>query len=338
MPVASHHAVQVAEPDGILAAAEVVTPEPLSGEVRVRVEACGVCFADSGVVSGGQDGAFPATPGHEVAGRIDALGADVAGWAVGDRVALGWFGGSCGFCDACRSGDVVQCPRRCIPGNSYPGGYAEVVIAPAQALARIPDELGSVDAAPMGCAGVTTFNALRSSIARPGDTVAVVGLGGLGHLAVQFSAAMGFDTVAVARSPEKGTAARQLGARHFISSADTDVAAALRDLGGAAVVYSTAADTAAAQDAARGLKRRGELLLSGIGSEPLSLDVGPLVMRGMRVRGHVTGGPTEIQDAMRFAARTGVRPWTETRTLGEAGDAVAAMRRGDARFRMVLQP
>src|SRR5699024_6894721 len=191
-----------ADDGAALAPAVVDTGEPGPGEARVQVEACGVCFADQGVIGGGQNGAFPATPGHEVAGRVAQLGDGVDGWTVGDRVARGWFGGSCGHCDMCRSGDVVQCPQRRIPGNSYPGGYSEMVTAPAAALARIPDGLDATAAGPMGCSGVTTFNALRSSSARPGDTVAVIGLGGLGHLAVQFAAAMGFTVIAVSRSAD----------------------------------------------------------------------------------------------------------------------------------------
>lgn len=334
----SHRAITITEPGVVPIPVEVPQPEPGAGQVRIRVEACGVCFADQGVISGGQNGTFPATPGHEVAGRVDAVGAGVDAWSVEDSVALGWFGGGCGICDACRAGDVVQCPQRRTPGPSYPGGWADSVVAPATALARIPDGLDLVDAAPMGCAGVTTFNALRTSTAGPGDVVAVIGLGGLGHLAVQFAAAMGFTVVAVARSTDKESDARELGAAHFVASSQTDVGAALRELGGAALVYSTAADTSVAEQAITGLIRRGELLVSGIGPDPLSLDVGALVLRGLRVRGHVTGGPTDIQDAMRFAVAAGIRPWTEVRPLHDAAGAVEALRAGRLRYRAVLTP
>ena len=334
----SHRAIMIREPGVVAAPVKVPTPDPGPGQVRVRVEACGVCFADQGVLSGGQNGSFPATPGHEIAGRVDAVGGGVDGWSVGDRAALGWFGGSCGICDACRVGDVVQCPQRRTPGPSYPGGWAETVTAPAAALARIPDGLDPVDAAPMGCAGVTTFNAVRSSTAGPGDIVAVIGLGGLGHLAVQFATAMGFTVVAVARSADKATDARELGAAHFVASSEADVGAALRDLGGASLVYSTAADTTVAQQAVAGLRSRGELLVSGIGPDRLSLDVGALVLRGLRVRGHVTGGPIDIQDTMRFAVAAGVRPWIEVGGLDDAAGAIAALRAARLRYRAVLTP
>jgi D-arabinose 1-dehydrogenase-like Zn-dependent alcohol dehydrogenase len=222
-------------------------PEPGAGKVRVKVQACGVCHSDSVT----KDGLFPnieypRVPGHEVIGTVDALGAGVAGWAVGQRVGIGWHGGNCGYCDACRSGDAFACQTETlVTGITHDGGYAEYMIAPASALARVPDDLSSVEAALLMCAGITTFNALRNSGARPGETVAVLGIGGLGHLGVQFAVKLGFKTVAIARGADKAPLARQLGAHHYIDSQAEDPAAALQKLGGAKVILCTATSGAA---------------------------------------------------------------------------------------------
>ncbi|MYR26532.1 MULTISPECIES: alcohol dehydrogenase catalytic domain-containing protein [unclassified Streptomyces] len=332
----THRAMRVEAAGGAFTEARVETGEPGPGQVRIAVEACGVCHSDTAVVSGAMGNPFPITTGHEIAGRIDALGAGVDGWAVGDRVAVGWYGGSCGHCDACRTGDGVLCPEAEIPGIAYPGGYAESVLVPAVALAAVPDGLSAVDAAPLACAGVTVYNALRRSAARAGDTVAILGLGGLGHLGVQFAAKMGFRTVAIARGAEKGPLATELGAAHYIDSTTQDVAAELQALGGAKVVLATVTQAQAMADAFEGLGRRGELVIVGVALEHLDLTAAQFVDRARRVYGHASGIAVDTQDTLRFAADTGVRPWTEERPLAEADEAFARMRRGEARFRMVL--
>src|SRR6476620_7991540 len=234
-------AVQVTRPTGPLDIVEREIPEPAAGQVRVKIEACGICHSDAMTKEGLWPGIqYPRVPGHEIAGVIDALGAAVAGWAKGQRVGLGWHGGHCGYCDSCRRGDFVTCQVAFqIPGVSYDGGYGDYVIAPAGALAAIPDGLSAVEAAPLMCAGVTTYNPLRNSGARPGDTVAVLGIGGLGHLGVQFAAKMGFQTVAIARGSDKEPLARKLGARHYVDSQVQDPAAELQKLGGAKIILAT---------------------------------------------------------------------------------------------------
>src|SRR5438309_1923423 len=234
--------VQVARPKGAFELVEREIPEPRVGAVRIKVQACGICHSDmytkEGLFPGIQ---YPRVPGHEIAGIVDAVGADVPGWTAGQRVGVGWHGGHCGYCDSCRRGDFITCRIAAqVPGITYDGGYADYMIAPAQALAQIPDELSAVESGPMMCAGITTFNSLRHSPAKPGDLVAVLGVGGLGHLAIQFAAKMGFRTVAIARGKNKEPLARQLGARHYIDSQAQDAAAELNKLGGAAVILATA--------------------------------------------------------------------------------------------------
>ncbi|MER6581376.1 alcohol dehydrogenase catalytic domain-containing protein [Nonomuraea sp. NPDC001023] len=334
---ALHRSIQVAEPGGAMAQAPAQTREPGPGQVRIIVEACGVCHSDALILGGALPGtAFPVTPGHEIAGRVDAIGDGVAGWSVGDRVAVGWYGGSCGHCDACREGDGVLCPELQVPGAAYPGGFADSVVAPAVALAAIPDELTAVQAAPLACAGVTVFNALRRSSARPGDTVAILGLGGLGHLGVQFAARMGFDTVAIARGRDKEPLARELGAAHYIDGAAEQVADALLARGGAKVVLATVTSSAAMSGTIDGLGRRGELITVGIDTDPLAVTPLQLVGGARRVYGHASGIAVDTQDTMRFAARSGVRAWTEEAPLEEAATAYQRMMSGQARFRMVL--
>ncbi|MEV7238705.1 alcohol dehydrogenase catalytic domain-containing protein [Streptomyces sp. NPDC051020] len=330
-------AVQITAPDAAPVLAEVAPREPGPGAVRITVEACGVCHSDLLIASGKLPGStFPITPGHEIAGRIDALGDGVEAWQVGDRVAVGWYGGSCGYCDACRSGDAVHCPRLAIPGVAYPGGYADSVIVPAVALAAVPGELTATEAAPLACAGVTVFNALRRSAACPGDTVAVLGLGGLGHLGVQFAQKMGFRTVAIARGAKKKALALELGAAHYIDSTEGDVAEALQQFGGAKVVLATATNADAMAATIDGLSRPGELIIVGIGSEPLQLTVRQLLRGDRKVYAHSSGTAVDTQDTLRFAAQTGVRAWTEEVPLEETAQAVAKMTSGRARFRMVV--
>jgi alcohol dehydrogenase len=312
-------------------------PEPGPGQVRVTVEACGVCHTDVALVNGWLPGTqFPLVPGHEVAGRVDALGDGVAGWEVGQRVGVGWYGGACGHCRVCRSGDSVDCPNLRVPGVAYPGGYADALVVPADALAAIPDGLTAVEAAPLMCAGVTTYNALRTSVARPGDLVAILGLGGLGHLGVQYAAKMGFDTVAVARGTDKEPLARQLGARHYIDSTAGDVGAALTALGGAKVVIATAADSSAIAAGVDGLGARGQLVVAGAPADPMQISPLQLIFGSKSVVGHASGTSRDSEEALAFSALTGVRPMVEAVPLERATEAYDRMVSGAARFRMVL--
>lgn len=328
---------QVTEPGGKFSIVEHEMPEPGRGQVRVTVEACGICHSDSAFINAGfPDVRFPLVTGHEIAGRIDALGDGVEGWIPGDRVAIGWFGGNCGTCLACREGDFIHCERLQVPGYSYPGGYSEAVIVPATALARIPDAVSAVEAAPMGCAGVTTFNALRRSAARPGELVAVLGLGGLGHLGVQFATKLGFETVAVARGAARAGLATQLGAHHYIDATSGDVAGQLRALGGAKAVLATAASSEAMAATIDGLQHNGELIVIGAVPEPIQVSPFQIIAGSKTVHGHPSGTARDTEETLHFAALTGIRPMTETRPLDDAQAAYDRMLSGDARFRMVL--
>ncbi|OAA19793.1 alcohol dehydrogenase [Frankia sp. EI5c] len=328
---------QVNEPGGALRIVERELPEPGRGQVRVTVEACGVCRSDSAFINAVfPDVPFPLVTGHEIAGRIDALGDDVAGWVPGQRVAVGWFGGNCGSCRGCREGDFIHCERMQVPGWAYPGGYSEAVVVPATALARIPDSLTAVEAAPMGCAGVTTFNSLRRSPARPGDLVAVLGLGGLGHLGVQFANRLGFETVAIARGSGRADAAARLGAHHYIDSTAGEVAKQLQALGGARVVLATAGSSAAMSTTIDGLRPGGELIVLGADPEPIQVSPFQLISTSRSVHGHPSGTALDVEETLHFAALTGVRPMTETRPLAEAEAAYQRMLSGDVRHRMVL--
>ena len=328
---------QVAEAGGPFGIVETELPEPGRGHVRVTVEACGVCRTDSLFVNNAFPGVtFPLTCGHEIAGHIDAVGDGVEGWGVGERVSVGWFGGNCGYCEACREGDFIHCERLQVPGWAYPGGYSEATVVPASALARIPDEFTAVEAAPMGCAGVTTFNALRRSAANPGDLVAVLGVGGLGHLGVQFANKLGFETVAIARGADKEDEAKELGAHHYVDSAAGDVAGRLQALGGAKVVLATANDSDAMGATIDGLRYNGELVVVGVAPEPIRVSPFQILGTSKTVHGHPSGTARDVEETLRFAALTGVRPMTETRPLDEAGAAYDRMMSGDARYRMVL--
>jgi alcohol dehydrogenase len=329
--------VRVDAPNGGLVVTEGPRPEPGYGQVRLAVDACGMCHSDVALVEGRRQGVtFPCTPGHEIAGRVDAVGDGARGWAEGDRVAVGWYGGYCTSCDACRRGDFVRCASVQIPGLSYPGGYADAVIVPATALARIPAGMSAEQAGPMACAGVTTYAALRSGHARPGDLVAVLGLGGLGHLGVQFAAKMGFEVAVIARGRGKADLAASLGARHYIDATTGNVAEYLRELGGARVVLATASSAQAMQETLDGLTPNGELVVLGFTADPLSLPVRPFVVQARTVRGHAAGTPADIEDAMAFAQLTGVRAMTETLPLTQAAEGYARMTANQARFRVVL--
>ncbi|MGX7671456.1 alcohol dehydrogenase catalytic domain-containing protein [Plantactinospora sp. DSM 117369] len=328
--------VQVAEPAGPFRLVERELPEPGHGQVRVTVEACGVCRTDAAFVNAAFPVPFPLVPGHEIAGRIDAVGTGVEGWTPGQRVAIGWFGGNCGACSACRGGGLIHCQRLQVPGWAYPGGYSEAVVVPATALARIPEALTAAEAAPMACAGVATFNALRRSHARPGDLVAVLGLGGLGHLGVQFAAKLGFETVAIARGTDKTDAATGLGAHHYIDSTTADVAEQLQNLGGAAAVLATAGNSAAMGATIDGLRPGGELLVVGADPEPIQVSPFQIISTSRVVRGHPSGTARDVEETLHFAALTGVRPLIETRPLDEVEAAYHRMLSGEARYRMVL--
>ncbi|WP_406480565.1 alcohol dehydrogenase [Streptomyces sp. NBC_01615] len=336
----TYRVAQVTAVGGPFEITEREVPRPGPGHVRIAVEACGICHSDSYFVNAGLPGVrFPVVPGHEIAGSIEELGEGTQerGWRVGDRVAVGWFGGSCGYCEPCRQGDFIVCENLKVPGWAYDGGFAEAVIAPADALARIPDALTASDAGPMACAGVTTFNGLRRSSAQPGDRVAVLGIGGLGHLGVQYAVAMGFETVAIARGAGKADFAKQLGAHHYIdSTGDTAVADALRSLGGVKVVLATAGSSDAITATMDGLSHRGELVVIGVAPEPLGISPLQLLMSGKVVRGHPSGTAQDVQDTMAFSALHGIRPTVETVPLDQADEAYQKMLSGTARFRMVL--
>lgn len=329
-------AMQVDAPGAQLQPAHVPVTSPSQGWVRVRVVASGMCGADLGTADPDPDARFPVTPGHEVAGTVAELGPDVPGWQVGDRVAVGWFGGSCGHCPACRRGDLVHCPERRIPGISYPGGWAESITVPAQALARVPDALDLFDAAPLGCAGVTTFNAVRHCGAPAGGHIAVLGLGGLGHLAVQFARAMGYEVTVITRGSERADLARQLDATHYLDSTQEPVARALQAVGGVDAAISTAPTTAPLPDLLDGLGTRGRLVLLGVTGHSVDVPVGPLVMNARTIMGHVTGTPSDTEQAMQFAVTNQVRPVRQCLPLESAPEALQRLRAGQARLRLVL--
>ncbi len=317
--------------------ADVETTSPPRDHVRIAVAACGVCGTDHGFVNGGFPGLqWPITPGHEAAGTIAEVGDGVEDFAVGDRVAVGWFGGNCNRCTPCRKGQFMQCVRLQVPSWHYPGGYAESLTAPATALARIPEGLSFAEAAPMGCAGVTTFNGLRSTRAKAGDLVAVLGIGGLGHLGVQWSRAMGFETVAIARGAGKAADAKELGAHHYIDSNSSDPAAELKKLGGAAVVLATAANSAAMAATVGGLAPQGELVVIGVTPDNLPISPLQLINDGLSVTGHPSGTARDVEETMHFALQTGVRAVIEERPLAQAAEAYEAMDTGKARYRIVL--
>ncbi|MGV0771476.1 alcohol dehydrogenase catalytic domain-containing protein [Mycobacterium syngnathidarum] len=335
--MSTHRAVQVNSSGGTLELVDAQTLSPERGQVRVAVAACGVCGTDRAIVNGGFPGiTWPVTPGHEIAGTIAEVGSGVTDFTVGDRVAIGWFGGHCGVCIPCRKGLFIHCVEGQIPSLHYPGGYAESVTVPANALARIPDELSFAEAAPMGCAGVTTYNALRHTRALPGDVVAVLGVGGLGHLGLQFANAMGFETVAIARGPGKEADARALGARHYIDSTAVDVSAALLDLGGAAVVLATVGNSQAMADTVGGLAPRGELVVIGVSADPLPISPVQLIQPALTISGHPSGTARDVEETMHFAVLSGVRALVEECPLDDAASAYGAMENGQARYRMVL--
>jgi NADPH2:quinone reductase len=314
-------------------------PEPAADEVRVEVEACGICHSDAFVKEGTYPGvSYPRVPGHEIAGVVDAVGADVDHWESGDRVGVGWHGGHCFTCDACRRGDFQGCENAGITGLTFDGGYAEYATVPAEAVGRIPEELGAADAAPLLCAGITTFNALRNTDAKPGDLVAIQGVGGLGHLAIQYAHAAGFETVALSRSPDKEELALELGADHFVDTSETDAAEALQSMGGARVILGTAPAADAISNVVGGLGRDGEVVVVGVPGEEVPVDAGHLVGTRGAVKGWSSGHAKDWEDTLDFSALRDVTPEIETYPLSEVEAAYDRMIENEARFRVVLEP
>jgi D-arabinose 1-dehydrogenase-like Zn-dependent alcohol dehydrogenase len=335
--MASMRVAQVSEPQGPFQIVERPIPEPPAGWVRIKVQACGICHSDSLTKGGGFPGIqYPRVPGHEVAGVIDAVGSGVAGWEAGQKAGVGWNGGYCGYCDHCRRGEFFACVRGQVTGISYDGGYGEYMVAPASAVALMPAGLPPVDAAPLMCAGLTTFNALRNSGARPGDVVAILGLGGLGHLGVQYAKKMGFLTVGIARGKDKGPLAHQLGADLYLDSQAQDVSAELQKLGGARVILATVTSGDAMGAVQGGLVANGTLIIVGAAE---SLQVSPLLllMGNRSVKGWYSGTSIDSQDTLAFSLQAGVRPMNEIYPLDRVAEAYDRMMSGKARFRVVLK-
>jgi len=330
-------AAQISRPGGAFELVEREIPQPLAGQVRIKIQACGICHSDSLVKEGHWPGLqYPRVPGHEIVGGVDAVGADVAQWKVGQRVGVGWHGGHCGYCDACRSGNFFGCSVALqITGISFDGGYADYMIAPAVAVAAVPDDLSAVDAAPLMCAGITTYTALRNSAARGGDVVGVLGLGGLGHLGVQYAVKMGFKTVAIARGKDKEPLAKKLGAWRYIDSQTQDPAAELQKLGGAKVILATVTAGDAMSAVQGGLGINGTLVVIGAAQ---SMEVSPLLLIGGRrsVKGWYSGTAIDSQETLAFSVLSGVRSMNEVFPLEKVAEAYERMASGKARFRVVL--
>jgi propanol-preferring alcohol dehydrogenase len=333
----TYRAIQAIAP-GKLQAIDLPISQPPSGHVRVRIEACGVCHTDAVTVEGGFPGStYPRVPGHEVVGRIYALGPGVEEWRVGQRVGIGFLGGHCGVCPRCRRGDFVNCERQAVSGLHSDGGYAEIMIAKANALAAIPDELNSVEAAPLLCAGLTTFNALRKAQAHAGDLVAIQGVGGLGHLAIQYAKHMGFKVAAIARGADKRDLAMKLGAHHYVDSSTQDPAAELQRLGGARIILATAANSKSMSALVSGLGAQGELIIAGVGGDaPMEINAVPLIFGERSIVGTLTGRSIDGEDTLAFSVLQGIRAMVETFPLAEAQQAYRRMMNNEARFRVVL--
>ena len=330
-------AVQVSRPGGPFEFVERAIPEPGPRQVRIKVQACGLCHSDSLTKEGHWPGiAYPRVPGHEIAGVIDAVGSEVPQWKPGQRVGVGWLGSYCGYCPSCRRGSFVTCANQLISGITMDGGYQDYVLVPFEGLALIPDDLSPVEAGPLMCAGITTFNSLRNSSARAGDTVAVLGIGGLGHLGVQFASKMGFRTIAIARGKDKEALARQLGAHHYVDSQAGDVSEALRSLGGAKIVLATATSADAMAATLGGLSVDGRLVVLGADFKPMQLVTGALIGNRSGLYGWPSGSSIDSEDTLRFSSMSGIRPMTETYPLERAADAYDRMMSNQARFRVVL--
>jgi D-arabinose 1-dehydrogenase-like Zn-dependent alcohol dehydrogenase len=330
-------AAQISKAGGDWELVERDIPEPGVGQVRVKIEACGICHSDSLVKDGVWPGLqFPRVPGHEVAGVIDAVGEGVSSWSNSQRVGVGWHGGHCFVCDQCRRGDFAMCINRKVTGIDFDGGYAEYMIAPATSLAAIPDEVPAEEAGPFMCAGVTVYNALRNSGARAGDVVAVHGIGGLGHLGVQYARQMGFKTVAINRGNDKQELAEKLGAHHYIDATATDTVAELQKLGGAHVILATAPSAQAISPLVDGLAPSGLLLVPAAPAEPLSINMFSLITKRSKVSGWYSGTARDSQDTLEYSALSGVHPMIEKYPLGQVADAYEQMHSGKVRFRVVL--
>jgi D-arabinose 1-dehydrogenase-like Zn-dependent alcohol dehydrogenase len=330
-------AVQISKPGGNFEVVERPIPEPARGQVRIKVEACGICHSDALVKEGHWPGIqYPRVPGHEIAGRIDAIGADVTLWKAGQRVGVGWHGGHCFQCDPCRRGDFINCKFEKITAIHFDGGYAEYMVAPAEAVALMPDDLPADEAAPLMCAGITVFNALRNSGARAGDLVAVQGIGGLGHLGIQYAHQMGFRTVAIGRGGDKQVLAKKLGAHEYVDTNTGNPSEALQKLGGAHVVLATAPDSKSMSALVNGLGPNGTLIVVGAGMDPLNVTPLQLIGGSKTIRGWASGTARDSQDTLEFSVVSGVRPMIERYPLEKAADAYQQMISGKARFRVVL--
>ncbi|HUD55478.1 MAG TPA: alcohol dehydrogenase [Terracidiphilus sp.] len=337
MSTVTGRAMQVPAAGGAFQLVQKQFPDPGPGHVRMRVQACGVCHSDSLTKEGMWPGLqFPRVPGHEVAGVLDAVGPDVPVFKVGQRVGLGWHGGHCNYCNPCRRGDFILCENQLVSGINFDGGYADYVIAPANAIALVPDDLKDAEAGPLLCAGITTFNALRNSGARPGDTVAILGIGGLGHLAVQYAAKAGYRTVAVARGQDKGPLAKQLGAHIYIDSTTQDPAKELQKIGGANIILSTVTSAKALEWVIDGLAPAGKFIVVGAPDGPVVINPFPLILGRRTVAGWPAGSGMDSEDTLNFSALTGVKPMIEAYPLEKAGEAYDRMMSGKARFRVVL--
>jgi D-arabinose 1-dehydrogenase-like Zn-dependent alcohol dehydrogenase len=335
--MAKMKAVQVPKAGGDFEIVEREIPQPEAGHVRIRVLACGICHSDVITKEGLLPGiTYPRVPGHEVAGVIDELGAGVKEWRNGQRVGVGWHGGQDGTCLACRRGDFVNCANGKICGITFDGGYQEYMVAPVQALAQMPESLDAAEAAPLMCAGVTTFNSLRHSGALPSDLVAVQGIGGLGHLGIQFAKKFGYRVAAVGRGPDNAALAKKLGAEVYIDSAATDAAAELQKLGGASVILATAPSGKAMSALVGGLGANGTMLVVGASMDPIEVSPNQLLFGKKGIKGWAGGIPTDSQDTLRFAEMTGVRPMIERYPLAKAAAGYARMMSGKAEFRVVL--
>jgi len=330
-------AVQVSKPGGVLELVERPIPEPGRGQVRIRVDACGVCHSDVMVKDGLWPGLqYPRVPGHEIAGRVDTVGADVANWKPGQRVGVGWHGGHCFTCDPCRRGDFILCQFEKVTAISFDGGYAEYMIAPAEPVAAMPDDLPADEAAPLLCAGITVYNPLRNSGARAGDLVAIQGIGGLGHLGIQCARRMGFRTVAIGRGGDKEPLARKLGAHEYVDTSAGAPAQALQKLGGARVILATAPDAKSISALIDGLAPGGKLVIVGAAPDALSVSPLQIILSRRSIQGWPSGTAKDSEDALQFSALTGVRPMIERYPLEKAAEAYDQMISGRARFRAVL--
>lgn len=336
--MAAMKAIQVSKANSPFELVEREVPQPAANQVRVKVEACGMCHSDVFVKSGGYPGlVLPRIPGHEIAGHVDAVGDGVTAWKKGDRVGIGWHGGHCFQCNACRKGLFINCEKAVVTGVSIDGGYAEYVVVPSAALARIPDSMDAKDAGPLLCAGITTYNALRNSGVRAGDTVAVQGIGGLGHLAIQYAAKMGFRTIAISHGADKEQLARSLGAHEYVNTAKVAASEGLKKLGGADLVLATAPVADAIASTVDGLKARGKLLIVAAPFEPITVSAFSL-LSGKSVAGWPSGSAMDSEETMAFSALTGVKPRIEVFKLDQAEEAYAKMMENRVRFRAVLVP